>query len=316
MKAMVIDEFGGANQLHAAEVPTPVAGSGEVLIKLAATSVNPVDWKIREGHLAKALPHHFPLILGWDAAGTIAAIGPGVADFRPGDKVYAYARKPEVQWGTYADYIALDAQAVALAPRGLSLQAAATLPLVGLTSWQVLFDAAKLDAGQWVLIHAGAGGIGSLAIQLAKAKKARVVTTARAENHAYVKELGADIVIDYTAEPFAAAVRRAVPEGVDVVFDTMGGQTQAESWGLLKAGGILVSIVDPPDEAKAAAMGLRSGYVFVSPNGQQLRELAALIETGQVKPPAFEVLPLAEATMAQERSQTHHVRGKIVLEIG
>lgn len=316
MKAMVIDSFGGADKLHWADVPTPTAGPGEVLIKLAAASINPVEWKIREGYLAKAFPHHFPLILGWDAAGTIAAVGPGVHGFHPGDTVYAYARKPEVQWGTYAEFVALDARAVAFAPRGLSVEASAALPLVGLTSWQVLFDEAKLEAGQTVLIHAGAGGIGSLAIQLAKAKNARVVTTARAENHAYVKGLGADIVIDYAAEPFAPAVRRAVPEGVDVVFDTMGGQTQADSWDVLKAGGILVSIVDRPDAAAAAAKGLRAAYVFVSPNGEQLRDLAALVEAGKVKPPIIEILPLAEAAAAQERSRAHHVRGKIVLKIG
>ncbi len=177
-----------------------IAGPGEVLIRRAATSVNPVEWKIREGYLAKALPHHFPLIPGWDAAGTIAAVGQGLHGFHPGDAVYAYARKPEVQWGTYADFVALDARAVAFAPRGLSLEAAAALPLVGLTPWQVLFDTARLEAG----------------------------------NQAYVKGLGADIVVDYAAEPFAAAVRRAVPDGVDVVFDTMGGQILADSWSVLK----------------------------------------------------------------------------------
>ena len=166
------------------------------------------------------------------------------------------------------------------------------------------------------MIHAGAGGIGSLAIPLAKAKGARVLTTARGENHAYVRELGADIAIDYTAEPFAAAVRRFVPEGVDVVFDTMGGQTQSDSWSVLKPGGIQVSIVDHPDEQQAAAKGLRAGYVFVTPNGKQLRELAALVEAGKVRPPAYDVMPLKEAAAAQEKSRTHHVKGKIVLAIG
>lgn len=316
MKAMVIDGFGGPEKLHWAELPTPVAGPGEILIKLAATSVNPVEWKIREGYLAQAFPHRFPLILGWDAAGTVAALGPNVHGFQPGDAVYAYVRKPEVQWGSYADYVVFDAQHVAFAPRGLSLEAASTLPLVGLTAWQVLFDTAKLDAGQTVLIHAGAGGIGSLAIQLAKAKNARVITTARAENHAYVTGLGADVAIDYTAGPFAEAVRKAAPGGVDVVFDTMGGETQAASWSTLRPGGILVSIVDPPDEAAATAKGCRAAYVFVSPNGEELRDLAALVEAGKVKPPAIEVLPLGEAAAAHEKSRDHHTRGKIVLKIG
>lgn len=315
MKAMVIDAFGGPDKLHWAEVPKPVAGPGDVLIKLAATSVNPVDWKIREGYLAKAFPHHFPLIPGWDAAGTVAAVGHDVHGFQTGDAVYAYARKPEVQWGTYAEFIALDASHVAFAPRGLPPEAAATLPLVGLTSWQVLFDTAKLEAGQTALIHAGAGGIGTLAIQLAKARGARVITTARTENHAYVRELGADVAIDYTAGPFAEAVRRAVPDGVDVVFDTMGGQTQADSWSTLKTGGILVSIVDPPLEAEAAARGVRAAYVFVSPNGEQLHDLAALVEAGKVKPPSMQVMALGDAAAAHERSRAHHIRGKIVLKI-
>lgn len=315
MKAMVIDGFGGADKLHWAEVETPAPGPGEVLIKLAATSVNPVEWKIREGYLAKAFPHHFPLILGWDAAGTVAALGAGVSGFTVGEKVFAYCRKPEVQWGTYAEYVVMDAAAVAPAPANLSLEEAATLPLVGLTSWQAMFDTAQLSAGQTVLIHAGAGGIGSLAIPLAKARGARVLTTARAANHDYVRALGADLAIDYTTRPFADAVRQAVPEGVDVVFDTMGGTTQADSWATLKTGGFLVSIVDRPDQAAAAAKGLRAAYVFVSPNGAELREIAALVEAGKVNPPAIEILPLERAADAQEQSRAHHVRGKIVLKI-
>ncbi len=316
MKALVIDEFGGADKLHWAELPTPVPGAGEVLIKLAATSVNPVEWKIREGYLAKAFPHRFPLILGWDAAGTVASLGEGVTGFRPGDAVYAYCRKPEIQWGTYAEYVTMPAEAVAAAPRNLPLEAAAALPLVGLTSWQVLFEAAGLRAGQTALIHAGAGGIGSLAIQLAKVRGARVLTTARAENHDYVRSLGADEAIDYVAEPFAGAVRRLAPEGVDVVFDAVGGQTQADSWPVVQKGGILVSIVDRPDQSLAEKLGVRAAYVFVAPNGGQLRELAALVEAGKVKAPAYEVLALGEAAQAQERNRARHVRGKIVLTIG
>jgi NADPH2:quinone reductase len=315
MKAMVIDTFGGLETLHPAEVPTPIPGPGEVLIRLTATSVNPVDWKIREGYLKDFFPHKFPLILGWDAAGIVAGLGDGVTDFAIGDPVYAYCRKPIVQWGTYAEYVSMAADAVAPAPRSIPLESAAALPLVGLTSWQVLYDSMDLKHGQAVLIHAGAGGIGSLAIQLAKAKGARVLTTARTENHAYVEALGADIAIDYTREPFADAVRRAVPYGLDAVFDTMGGRTQAESWPVLKKNGILVSIAEPPADPLAERWGVRAAYVFVSPNGAELRALAGLVDDGKVKAPAVEVLPLEQAQAAQQRSQSHHQRGKIVLKI-
>ena len=197
MKAIVIDAFGGPDRLRAAEVPTPKASAGEVVIELACTSVNPVDWKIREGMLSGLFPHTFPLILGWDAAGTVSDTGEAVNEFSVGDRVYAYCRKPTVQWGTYAEYVAVPASAVAAMPANLSFAEAAAIPLVGLTSWQVLFDAANLRAGQTVLIHAGAGGLGSIAIQLAKNAGATVFTTASAANHEYVRSLGADHVIDY-----------------------------------------------------------------------------------------------------------------------
>ncbi len=316
MKAMVIDGFGGADKLHWADLPTPNPAAGEVLIKLTATSVNPVEWKIREGYLSGLFPHHFPLILGWDAAGTVAALGEGVTGFQIGQPVFAYCRKPEVQWGTYAEYVTMTADAVAPAPASIALQAAATIPLVGLTSWQALFDVAGLKAGQSVLIHAGAGGIGSLAIQLAKAKGARVLTTARAVNHDYVKSLGADIAIDYSTEDFAAAVRRAEPDGVDVVYDAVGGDTQAASWAVLKKGGFLVSITDAPDADKAKALGVRAAFHFVSPNGAQLRDIAALIDQGAVKAPVFKTMPLDQAAQAHAESESHRVQGKIVLTIG
>ncbi|HYN39160.1 MAG TPA: NADP-dependent oxidoreductase, partial [Rhodospirillales bacterium] len=161
MRVMVIDGFGGAERLHPAELPAPVPAAGEVLIRIVCAGVNPVDWKIREGWLQSLFPHQFPLIPGWDAAGTIAAVGDGVEGFAIGDRVWAYCRKPEVQWGTYAEYVTMPADAVAPMPGSLDFEEAAAIPLVGLTSWQALFDAAGLAAGQSVLIHAGAGGIGS-----------------------------------------------------------------------------------------------------------------------------------------------------------
>lgn len=315
MRAVVIDGFGGPEKLREMEMPTPWPGPDEVLIRLAATSVNPVDWKIREGLLVTLFPHHFPLIPGWDAAGTIEALGERVQGFAPGDKVFAYCRKPEVQWGTYAEYVTMRADAVAPMPASLSFVEAACLPLVGLTAWQALFEAASLKAGQTILIHAGAGGVGGLAIQLAKHAGARVLTTASAANHDYVRGLGADHVIDYAREDFVQATRAVAPEGVDVVFATVGGETLQQSYAALRHGGFMVSIVDAPVEAVSAKRKVLQAFVFVSPNGGQLRRIARLIEAGRVRPPAIEELTLGDAAEAQIRSKAGHVRGKIALRI-
>jgi NADPH2:quinone reductase len=207
------------------------------------------------------------------------------------------------------------ADAVAPMPGNLDFAAASTIPLTGLTAWQSLFDAGKLSAGQKVLIHAGAGGVGSLAIQFAKNIGATVYTTARGGNHAYVKALGADAAIDYTREKFVHAVRTLAPEGVDLVFDTIGGHVQAESYKALRTAGMLVSIVNLPESGEAERYGARTSFVFVSPNGGQLRKIAALIEAGTVRPAEYEEIPLDRAAEAQERSRTGHVRGKIVLTI-
>ena len=316
MRAMVIDGFGGADRLHPAEMPAPAAAAGEVLIRVAAAGVNPVDWKIREGSLEALFPHRFPLILGWDAAGTIAALGDGVEGFAVGDRVWAYCRKPKVQGGTYAEFVVMTADAVAPMPVRLDFEQAASMPLVGLTSWQALFDTAALTSGQSVLIHAGAGGIGSMAVQLAKTAGANVVATASAANRVYVRELGADHVIDYTAGDFVSATRALFPDGVDVVFDTIGGETQTRSYRVLRRGGFLVSIVDEPSEEEAARAGVRQAFVFVSPSGTQLRRIAALVDEGKIRPPAITAMPLAQAAEAQRLSQQGHVRGKIVLQVG
>jgi NADPH2:quinone reductase len=315
MKAMVIEDFGGPEQLKLADLPTPTPADDEVLIEVAYTSVNPVDWKIREGMLTDVFPHHFPLIPGWDAAGTVSALGSNATGFAIGEKVYAYCRKPEVQYGTYAEFVAVDRAAVAPMPTNLSFAEAATIPLTGLTSWQALFDFAGLKAGQKALIHAGAGGIGSLAIQFAKNAGASVITTASLGNHDYVKRLGADAAVDYASEDFAAAVTELEPDGIDVVYDAAGGETQRRSYEVLKPGGVMVSIVDAPDGELAERYGVKAGFVFVEPNGAQLREIAGLIEAGKVKPAAIEEMNLEDAATAQERSKAGHVRGKIVLKI-
>lgn len=316
MRAMVIHQFGGRDQLQPADLPTPVPGRREVLIRVHAAGVNPVDVKIREGLARTRFPHQFPIILGWDVAGVIEQVGPGATRFRVGDAVYAYARKAIVKDGAYAEYVVLPQANVALQPAGLDFSEAAAVPLAALTAWQSLFDAARLQRGQTVLIHAAAGGVGGFAVQLARWKGARVMATASAANHDYVRSLGAHEVIDYQQEDFVAAVRRAVPDGVDVAFDTVGGDVQQRSALAVGKGGVLVSILAFADEAAVRANGVVPRYVFVAPNAGQLKRLAQLAERGKLKVHLAARLPLAEAARAHEMIETRHTRGKIVLEIG
>ena len=315
MRAIVIESFGGPEVLRPADLPSPEPAAGEVLIEVAYAAVNPVDWKIREGMLAGMFPHEFPVIPGWDAAGTVKGVGKNVTEFRIGDRVYAYCRKPKVRFGTYAEYVTMDQAAVAPIPKNVGFAEAASIPLAGLTAWQSLFDAVKIKAGDKVLIHAGAGGVGSLAIQFAKLAGAKVFTTARGANHAYVTSLGADMPIDYTKESFVEAVRKREPGGIDLVYDAVGGDVQRKSYEVLKKGGRLVAIVNPPVDEEARRYGVEACHVFVSPNGEQLRRIGALLETGAVRPPAITEMKLEEAAVAQKESQAGHVRGKIVLKI-
>jgi NADPH:quinone reductase-like Zn-dependent oxidoreductase len=315
MRTIAIESFGGAERLTPMDLPTPVPQAGEVLIAVRCAGVNPVDWKIREGQLKKHFQHEFPLIPGWEAAGIVNAVGGNVREFKIGDRVYAYCRKPIVQWGAYAEFVAMAADAVAPMPANLSFAQAAGIPLAGLTAWQSVIGAAQLARGKAILVHAGAGGVGGMAVQFARHVGATVYSTATRRNHGYVTGLGAHHVVDYAAEDFAAAVKRLCPSGVDVVFDTVGGEVQARSYEAIKPGGTLVSIVDPPDEAFAAKRQVRAVYVFVSPDGQQLREIARLIEAGAVKPPHVEEMALDQAAAAQEKSRAGHVVGKIVLRV-
>jgi NADPH2:quinone reductase len=315
MKAMVINAFGDSSRLEIAEVPNPEAQADEVLIRVAYAAVNPVDWKIREGMLEGVFPHRFPLILGWDAAGTVAAVGRAVIGFQVGEKVYAYSRKPIVQWGTYAEYVAMASSAVAPMPSNLTFAQAAAIPLTGLTSWQALFDTGQLKAGQSVLIHAGAGGTGGMAIQLAKYAGATVLTTASAGNHEYVRSLGADDVIDYQRESFVEVIKDKSPDGVELAYVTVGDDALRNTYRVVKPGGVLVSIVEAPDVEEARRRGIRASFVFVEPNGAQLREITRLIEAGIVRPPEITEMNLEEAPKAQKLSYAGHVRGKIVLKI-
>ena len=308
MKAVVINSYGGREVLIAENVPVPEIADNEVLIRVHAAGVNPVDWKVRAGYLKEMLPYEFPLILGWDVSGTVAKAGSNVIRLNVGDEVFALADISRN--GAYAEFIAVKADSVALKPESLDHVHAASVPLAGLTAWQAMFGSAGLSEGQKILIHAAAGGVGSFAVQLAKWKGAHVLGTASARNREFLLGLGADEVIDYTNTPF-----ENVAVDVDVVLDAMGGETLERSWKTLKSGGTLVSILGPPDEDKAAELGLRGIGVFVQPDAKQLVDIAKLIDTGHVKPVVTEVMSMADVAKAHEMSETEHVRGKIVLEV-
>lgn len=315
MKAVVIENFGGAETLKLKEVPEPIPQENEVLIRVEYTAVNPVDWKIREGLLKSRLPHEFPLIPGWDAAGVIAEVGSNVRQFKIGDEVYAYCRKPIVKEGTYAEFVTFDAAQVALKPKNISFAEAAAIPLASLTAWQGLFDFANLKENQSVLIHAGSGGVGSFAIQFARHAQAEVWTTCSLPNHSYVKQLGAREAIDYTKENFVTAIKKKKNDGFDVIFDGVGGKTLQDSYSLLKPGGVLVSIVEKPSQQMSTDSKTKMGFIFVRPDGEQLGQIGKLIEEGKVKIPHIVEMNLQEAAYAQEESKKGHTQGKIVLKV-
>ncbi|MBC6314317.1 NADP-dependent oxidoreductase [Listeria grandensis] len=309
MKAVIIENYGGKDVLKEAEVETPKAGAGQVVVKLTATSINPIDWKLREGYLKQMMDWPFPIILGWDAAGVISEVGANVTDWKIGDKVFA--RPETTRFGTYAEYTVVDAPLLARIPDNVSFEEAASIPLAGLTAWQALFDHATLQAGEKVLIHAGAGGVGTLAIQLAKNAGAHVITTASEKNAAFLKELGADEVIDYKTTNFADVLT-----DVDVVFDTMGGDIQKDSFRVLKANtGRLISIVSEPDQAIAKAKNIVAKSIWLTPNGEQLQAFADLMASGKVKAIVGATFPFSEQGVydAHALSETHHAKGKIVI---
>ncbi|WP_289501334.1 NADP-dependent oxidoreductase [Gloeocapsopsis sp. IPPAS B-1203] len=308
MKAIQIHSYGGSEVLRYEDAPQPNITDDEILVQVHAASVNPVDWKIREGYMQQSLKHKMPLILGWDVSGVVVKVGSNVSEIQVGDDIYAYTSLSRD--GAYAEYIAVRANEVAHKPKSLDYIAAASVPVVALTAYQALFDAAKLSAGQTVLIHAAAGGVGSFAVQLAKNKGAHVIGTASARNHNFLQELGVDEAIDYNQVRFEDVVY-----DVDVVFDTIGDEVQERSWKVLKTGGILVSIVSPPSQSTATQHKVRAAFVAVQPNKAQLAEIAALVDAGILKPIVDTVLPLSEARQAHELSQSGHMRGKIVLQV-
>jgi NADPH:quinone reductase-like Zn-dependent oxidoreductase len=308
MNAVRIHEYGGPEALRYEDAPRPEPGPGQVLVRIRASGVNPVDWKVRAGELKHFLQYKMPMIPGWDFSGVVESLGPGAARFKVGDEVFGHPAIPRD--GTYAEYIAVPESEAAFKPASIDHVHAAAIPLAALTVWQALFDAAKLEAGQTVLIHGAVGGVGTFAVQLAKMTGARVIGTASTRNHEFLRGLGADETIDYNTTRFETVVHDA-----DVVLDTITGETMDRSWQVLKKGGILVSILQPPSEQDAAAWGVRAAHVFVQPNADQLAQLAGLVDSGKLKAIVETVLPLAEARHAQELSETGHTRGKIVLTV-
>ncbi len=321
MKAIVLDEFGGPDVIHYRDMPMPPYGDTEVLIKVHAAGVNPADWKMREGWLAQAFTHQLPVVPGWDLAGTIEAVGSEVKGPEPGTAVYAYNRLAIVQHGSFAEYSIADASMVAPLPANLDFVTASTIPLTVLTAWQALIDFCSLKSGESVLITAGAGGVGGFAIQIARHLGARVCTTASSHNHDYVRDLGADLAIDYRTEDIAAAVSGFSDGGVDVVFDCSGSENVALNFDYIKKGsGRIVTInglldTVPTLEKLGQEHGVKAGLMFVEPNGTQLAEISSLLEQGDLQPLPVQVFPLEQAGEALALSEAGHVRGKLALQI-
>ncbi|RSS46137.1 NADP-dependent oxidoreductase [Streptomyces sp. WAC08241] len=306
MRAVVVERWGGPESLVERDVERPEPGLNEVLVRVHAAGVNPVDWKTRaSGALIGwgSVP-----AVGWDVSGTVEAVGPGVGHLRPGDEVFGMPLFPR-QAGAYAEYVVAPARHLAPKPASLTHVEAAALPLAGLTAWQALVDAADVRPGERVLVHAAAGGVGHLAVQIAKARGAYVIGTASAAKHALVRELGADEVVDYREVRFEDILR-----DVDVVLDGIGGETAERSLKVLRPGGRLITLPGP-DDVPAAPDGVRAVWVLVEPDHLGLRELAALVERGELRPVADTVLPLAEAAKAHAIGEEGRTTGKIVLTV-
>ena len=330
MKAFILDHYGSNEVVRAGEMPDPNCGRNDVLVQIHAASVNPVDFKIRDGKLKLILRYRLPFILGSDLAGVVVRAGSGVRRFKPGDEVYA---RPH-GIGAFAEFISIKEDAVAIKPKQLTMEEAASIPLVGLTAWQALIERANLKTGQKVLIHAGSGGVGTFAIQLAKHLGAVVATTTSTANLEWVKGLGADIVIDYKTDDFETIVHDC-----DVVLDTLGGETLKKSVQVLKAGGKLISISGPPDPDFAKEIGsswvvrlamhllsyrirksakrhhVSYSFLFMRPSGDQLREIGSLIDSGIIRPVVDRVFAFASTKEALAYVEKGRAKGKVIVKV-
>ena len=332
MKAYILDRYKKQAALRLGEMPEPEVRDRDVLVAVHAAGLNQLDAKIRDGEFKLVLPYRLPLILGNDVAGVVVRVGSKVRGFKPGDEVYA--RPSQDRIGTLAEFIAIDEADLALKSGNLSMEAAASIPLVGLTAWQVLIDRAELKRGQKVLIHAGSGGVGTFAIQLAKHLGATVATTTSTENVDLVRGLGADVVVDYKKEDYAKVL-----SGYDVVLNSLGKDTLEQSLKVLKPGGMLISISGPPDAAFARESGLNGllrqvmrllsfgirskakrhgvgySFVFMRANGEQLGRITSLIESGIVRPIVDRVFSFQATNEAMDYLATGRVKGKVVVKL-
>jgi len=332
LQAALIDRYGDNSRVRLADVPVPAVGHEDLLVKVHAASVNPVDTKIRDGKLKVLIRYRMPLVLGNDLAGTVAAIGPGVTRFKVGDAIYARMDKQRI--GAFAEYALVREAVAAPKPVNLTFEEAASLPLVGLTAWQALIDIGRLQAGQKVLIHAGSGGVGTFAIQLARHLGAKVYTTVGQRNVELVQQLGADVAIDYRTTRFEDVV-----QDCDVVLETLGDELLLRSFRSVKPGGVVVSIGNTPTAAfarewglnpllvfviglmsrkamaAARARGARYEYLFMRADGEQLRQIAALVESGTIKPVIDRVFPLQEVREALAYSESGRATGKVVIRV-
>ena len=308
MKAIVIHEYGGSEVLKYEDVPRPEPKADQILIRVIAAGVNPVDGMIRSGMFAKDGNGAFPMVLGGDIAGVVERVGNKITKFKAGDPVFAYVSLDS--GGGYAQYAVVPEGDAAPKPKSLTYVEAGAVPIVALTAWQALIDTAKLNAGQTVLIHGGSGGVGTFAIQIAKARSAKVIATASTANQDLLKQLGTDVAVDYTKQKF-----EDVAKDVDVVLDSVGKDTLTRSYGVVKKGGIIVSLVARPNQSDLEKHGIRGVALSVEPNSGELAQIGKLIDEKKIRVIVSQTFPLSEAKKAQEQVASGHTRGKIVLKL-
>ena len=306
MKAVVAHKYGGPEVLKFEQVPRPELKENEALVRVIASGVNPADPLTLSGKYAREFGTHLPLIPGYGIAGVVEKTGAKITKLKVGEVVYGYP----TFGGGWAEYVNVTEGEVAAKPASLSFTEAAAVPMGALTAWQALIDVAQLHSGQTILIHGGSGGVGSFAVQIAKARGARIIATASTANQDLIKQLGADVAIDYTKIKF-----EDVAKDVDAVLDPVGKETLARSYGVVKKGGIVMSLVARPDPVELEKRGIRGAAISAHPDAEDLAEIARLIDAGKIKPVVTQVLPLSEAIAAQQQAATHHTRGKIVLRV-
>src|SRR5436189_6185896 len=306
MKAVVAHEYGAPEVLKFEEVPRPEPKEDEALVRVIASGVNPADPLTLSGKYAREWGTSLPLIPGYEIAGIIEKTGAKFTSLKPGDAVYGYP----TFGGGWAEYVTVKEWEVAPKPKSLSFAEAAAVPMGALTAWQALVDVAQLHAGQTILIHGGSGGVGSFAVQIAKTRGARVIATASTANQDLLRQLGADVAVDYSKTRFDD-----VAKDVDVVLDPVGKETLARSYDVVKKGGIVMSLVARPDPVELKKRGIHGASISAHPDAADLAEIGQLIDAGKIKPIVTQILPLSEAITAQQQAATHHTRGKVVLQI-